>query len=319
MTAELVPLGADEARTLTERIRAGIEDTGRMLEEAHDRRVWVALGYGSWEKYLRAEFNFSRARGYQLVSHARFLREVEVSTGVDTAGLAEGVTRKLQKRAGEYADRVRAEVDAGAEPTAELAEEVARRMIADEAVPPDRVLACIVADGGEVAAGITELAADLDLADAYRDHAARMRGSGEPSTVAERVPMPALDDGVRASLKQSIRRWGVALPIIVRPDGEVIDGVQRQAIAGELGVECPTSVVDVNDRDADEMRISLNLSTWHVSDDEVRQVLDQLAPGGTPYADVAALNRERLNEGQRGMFALDPAKHLETSPEDEFR
>lgn len=62
MTIENIPLTADDARRLTERIRVRLDrvstawaDLGEAITEAYKRRADLALGYGSWAEYADAE------------------------------------------------------------------------------------------------------------------------------------------------------------------------------------------------------------------------------------------------------------------------
>ena len=76
------PLEESNARQLTERIKASKNHYCSLLLEAHERRAWVALGYSSWESYVRAEFQLSRSRSYEILDHSRVLRALEAATGV---------------------------------------------------------------------------------------------------------------------------------------------------------------------------------------------------------------------------------------------
>lgn len=62
---------AADARALTDRIRARLGEVSLALLEAHDRRAWAAIGYGSWADYVSREFGLSRSRSYELLDHAR--------------------------------------------------------------------------------------------------------------------------------------------------------------------------------------------------------------------------------------------------------
>ena len=55
-------LGTDEARKLTDEIRADAEALWDKIATAYTRRAWVALGYSSWDKYCIREFGSSRLR-----------------------------------------------------------------------------------------------------------------------------------------------------------------------------------------------------------------------------------------------------------------
>jgi hypothetical protein len=72
-------LRRDEARALTEQIKAGLHATTLLLLEAHSKHVWQVLGYSTWEDYVKREFNFSRSRSYQLLDHGRVLRVLMAS------------------------------------------------------------------------------------------------------------------------------------------------------------------------------------------------------------------------------------------------
>ena len=87
------PLKKAEARALTEAIRETADNLVEFLAEAHERRAWRALGYGSWSEYVETEFSMTRSRAYQLLRHAEVMKALEVSTSVDTSALTEGQTR----------------------------------------------------------------------------------------------------------------------------------------------------------------------------------------------------------------------------------
>lgn len=57
---EIVIPSADEARSLTDRIKVAVEGTWQMIREAYVTRAWAALGYETWDAYCAAEFGTSR-------------------------------------------------------------------------------------------------------------------------------------------------------------------------------------------------------------------------------------------------------------------
>ena len=67
-------VGAQAARELTERIKQAIVHLWELLLEAHEGRVWEALGYSSWAQYVDAEFDFGRQHSYRLLGHGRAIR-----------------------------------------------------------------------------------------------------------------------------------------------------------------------------------------------------------------------------------------------------
>ena len=76
------PLEEAEARGLTDRIRIATRFLCLLLLEAHARRAWVALGYGTWEQYVHSEFSISRSRSYELVDQARIIQCVRATAGM---------------------------------------------------------------------------------------------------------------------------------------------------------------------------------------------------------------------------------------------
>lgn len=78
--------------------------------------------------------------------------------------------------------------------------------------------------------------------------------------------LPKLKPAEFEALKESIRRDGVIVPVVVRSNGDMIDGHHRRAIAEDLGVDCPTKVVDIDDETADRWRLILNLARRHLEE-----------------------------------------------------
>ena len=70
---------AGAAREMTAGLRAALGDAARQavavlaarVRQAHEHRVWLALGYRSWQEYTAAELGVSRAQAYRLVAMAR--------------------------------------------------------------------------------------------------------------------------------------------------------------------------------------------------------------------------------------------------------
>jgi hypothetical protein len=67
------PLNDREARELTDRIRGSASDVCLLVLEAHRRSAPRALGYRSWEHYVRHEFGMSRRRSYELLDQAHVM------------------------------------------------------------------------------------------------------------------------------------------------------------------------------------------------------------------------------------------------------
>jgi hypothetical protein len=78
------PLGAQEARLLTQRIKAEISKVCLLVAEAHERKAWLALGYATWDDYIRSEIGYSRSRAYELLDQARAIRSIQAAAGLST-------------------------------------------------------------------------------------------------------------------------------------------------------------------------------------------------------------------------------------------
>lgn len=85
--------------------------------------------------------------------------------------------------------------------------------------------------------------------------------------------LPGLKPAEIEALRESIRRDGVIVPVVVRSNGDMIDGHHRRQLADELGVDYPTKVVDIDDETADRWRLILNLARRHLEEWERLQML----------------------------------------------
>ena len=96
----IAPLDRRSAEKLTAEIKAWAGTLWLKLEAAYDGQAHHALGYATWADYLRTEFDISRSRGYQLVVHAKAVRALAETAGVDDMStmvdtLPERTTRDL--------------------------------------------------------------------------------------------------------------------------------------------------------------------------------------------------------------------------------
>jgi hypothetical protein len=69
-------LTADEALAVTAKIKAYAGTAWLLLYAAHERKAYKALGYKSWEAYVRAEFDIGRSHSYRLLSQAKVVLEI---------------------------------------------------------------------------------------------------------------------------------------------------------------------------------------------------------------------------------------------------
>jgi hypothetical protein len=130
--ADTRPLSVNEARKITDAIRGQVDRVWRLLVDAHDGQAWVALGYSSWDAYVRAEFGMSRGRSYQLLDQGRVIAAIgdasgDVSTTVD---ISERDARDLKDQLPAATAAIRARVEAGESPK-KATTEVVRTMRAE--------------------------------------------------------------------------------------------------------------------------------------------------------------------------------------------
>jgi hypothetical protein len=108
-------LTRSEARRISERIRAGAQNLCELVFEAHRGRAWVALGYPSWEDYVREEFNLSRSSSYELVDQGRALTALSAAANVPLrAVISPYAVREIKRYIPQLAAQIRARVSAGA-------------------------------------------------------------------------------------------------------------------------------------------------------------------------------------------------------------
>ncbi len=90
-TDEITAMTADEARDITDKIKAGAEAVWELITRAYMSRAWVALGYSSWDDYCTREFGTSRIRlpreertekVLSLRESGLSLRAIESATGI---------------------------------------------------------------------------------------------------------------------------------------------------------------------------------------------------------------------------------------------
>ncbi len=159
MTAPMVAsvLTPDEARALTDEIRDTVDNLWQLIERAHAGKAYKALGYTSWADYVRAEFNMSESRSYQLLDQARVIRAIERATSTDVE-ITEAAARDLAPILPLVTAEVRERVASG-EPADIVVPDVvarARKPVAPRPAPKTKAM-------NNLAAAFTELAGSLEL------------------------------------------------------------------------------------------------------------------------------------------------------------
>lgn len=77
---EIHELSKEEAQELTEHIRSTADVLYVLVARAHAGKAHKALGYPNFGAYVKAEFNISRSRAYQLINQAEIINAIEHST-----------------------------------------------------------------------------------------------------------------------------------------------------------------------------------------------------------------------------------------------
>lgn len=79
-------LTVDEARALTNEIKARTVQLWLLVERAHDGKAYAALGYNTWKEYAEKELQLSESRSFQLLDQAKVMREL-AAAGVDVGNM----------------------------------------------------------------------------------------------------------------------------------------------------------------------------------------------------------------------------------------
>ncbi len=90
------PMEKAEAQAITDRIRGHIDAAWADITRAYEGKAWKALGYSSWEAYVKAEFDMSRRRSYQLLDQGRVIEAVREVVGTDVH-ISEAATREIKE------------------------------------------------------------------------------------------------------------------------------------------------------------------------------------------------------------------------------
>lgn len=122
-------LSYDEAREITERIRAASDVLYLLISKAHAGKAWEALNYSSFEEYVKSEFDISRSRAYQLINQANVVQAIEAASPDGTqVHITEAAARDLKNALEELAPQVR---DATEGKTPGEAEDIIAGLVSD--------------------------------------------------------------------------------------------------------------------------------------------------------------------------------------------
>ena len=144
---------AFEAADLTQRIKTATSDLWALLTEAHQRQAWVAMGYGTWAEYVRAEFDMTKRHANRLIAQGEVIRAIEaevaevVPTGTTDSevgpdgptepsprveikvSISEAVARELKPQIAAVKAAIRKAIDALKDPTQDQADAIVEQVI----------------------------------------------------------------------------------------------------------------------------------------------------------------------------------------------
>ena len=96
-----------EAQELTETIKSAATATCLLLQHAHDKKAWKAMGYNTWTEYIDNEFKFTRARSYQLLAQANVISAITEVSGTEIF-LTEKEAKLIKKELPKITEKVSA-------------------------------------------------------------------------------------------------------------------------------------------------------------------------------------------------------------------
>lgn len=91
-------LDEETARAITDRIKTTTNVLYLLVKRAHAGKAYKALGYSSFEKYIKEEFNFSKAYAYRLLNQADVIEAIQAKAPEGTkVYVSEPVSKKIKK------------------------------------------------------------------------------------------------------------------------------------------------------------------------------------------------------------------------------
>lgn len=136
---EYSELSEEQAQDLTDAIRATATATYILLNEAHAKKAYKALGYDTWADYVKTEFDMSASRSYQLMDLGKVIEQLEAVTPEGTKvklteAQARDIKRELPKITEQVQEATKDEEDPekAAELVNDIVEEIREQKKADE-------------------------------------------------------------------------------------------------------------------------------------------------------------------------------------------
>jgi hypothetical protein len=125
-------LDKEEARDLTNKIRTTTNVLYLLIARAHAGKAHIALGYNTFEEYIREEFNYSKSYAYKLINQANVIKAIEAVTPEGTQvyvsdATARGLKASLEDFIPELEERLAERPDEAGEVIEELIAEYKER------------------------------------------------------------------------------------------------------------------------------------------------------------------------------------------------
>lgn len=100
----------DEAKELTEAIKASAMTMYAFVKRAHDGKIWKSMGYDTWADYVIGELDMSAGRSYQLINQAKVTEELESAAPDGTkVTITEAQARAIKSELPRITSRVKTE------------------------------------------------------------------------------------------------------------------------------------------------------------------------------------------------------------------
>ena len=107
-----------EAEQLTTWIKQDLEAAWGKLTFARTHNAQKALGYGTWEEYVKTEFSMSRQHSYRLLDQGKVIAAIAkvLSPVGDTPQITEHQARRIKPHLGEVVTEIEERISGGEEP-----------------------------------------------------------------------------------------------------------------------------------------------------------------------------------------------------------
>lgn len=119
-----------------------------------------------------------------------------------------------------------------------------------------------------------------------------------------------LDPATKSALTESIKRFGVLVPVVRDQHGNVLDGHHRAAIADELGVKYRVDVINTaSEAEAQEIAVTLNADRRQLTPEQRRPVVQHLREQGHSLRAIGkavGVSPEQVRQDVAGVKDLTP-------------